>query len=164
MENLINNEKSPMYRRKTSQMKIEELNYLDSIKFFPKYSTNLEKLNAYMTVGGIPYYLTVLSKYDSLKEGIINEFFNKDGTFFNEPTSFMNSEFDKPTLYNEIIRLIATGFCTYSDINSILNFGGGINPYINKLIELNIVAKKEPIAFTPKKKTIYEIVDTMFKF
>ncbi|KYH32864.1 archaeal ATPase [Clostridium tepidiprofundi DSM 19306] len=61
MEKEILSYKSPLYGRRTSQMKIEPFDFFDSINFFQNYSIQNQVIS-YGIVGGIPQYLQIATK------------------------------------------------------------------------------------------------------
>ena len=59
MENKVLSEKSPLFGRRDSQIKLESFNYLDSAKFVPNYS-NEDKAICYGITGGVAKYLSMI--------------------------------------------------------------------------------------------------------
>jgi len=61
MENQVLGEKSPLFGRRTGQLKVNPLDYYDSAKFYPNVS-NEDKVKYYACVGGTPYYLSLIDE------------------------------------------------------------------------------------------------------
>ena len=59
MENKVLSEKSPLFGRRDSQIKMEAFDYLDSAKFVPEYSYE-DKAICYGITGGVAKYLSMI--------------------------------------------------------------------------------------------------------
>ena len=73
-------EKSPLFGRRDSQMKLEAFNYLDSAKFVPDYS-NEDKAICYGITGGVAKYLSMIDPAKSMDENIIRLFLEQMATY-----------------------------------------------------------------------------------
>lgn len=62
---------SPLYGRRTEQLKIHPFPYYESIEFFPNWTLE-EKMFAYGVCGGIPLYLEYFSKYENFKDAVLS--------------------------------------------------------------------------------------------
>ncbi|HEY5561196.1 MAG TPA: ATP-binding protein [Clostridiaceae bacterium] len=164
MENQVLGYKSPLYGRRTAQFKIEPFDYIDSRKFFPQYSLE-EQVIAYGVVGGIPQYLSNLSKESNLIDGIYYNYFRKDGHLFEETSSILKQELREPAMYNSIITAVAYGA---SRLNEIATKTGEeskkCSKYLSTLIDLHIVRKEYPVGVEVSRSGIYSLCDNMFKF
>ena len=164
MENQVLAYKSPLYGRRTSQLKINPFNYLDAAKFVESYSYK-EKAIVYGLTGGIAEYLTFFDDNVGLKANIINNFLKTSGRLFEEPTNLLKQELRQPKTYNDILFAIAGGASKLNEIATRLNMQtGGLTHYINSLVELGIVEKKTPVLDRKTKRPVYVIKDTMFRF
>lgn len=164
MENQVLGYKSPLYGRRTGQIKVEPFDFFDSSKFFKGYS-NLEKALAYGMLGGTPQYLKQFSDGFSIEENIINQLLNKNSYLFEEPTNLIKQELREPILYNSIIQGIASGNVRMSDIASFVGIATSTaNIYLKTLMQIGIVKKEVPLDKRLKKKSIYKLNDNLFKF
>lgn len=164
MENQVLAYKSPLYGRRTSQLKINPFNYLDAAKFVESYSYK-EKAIVYGLTGGIAEYLTFFNDNVELKTNIINNFLKTSGRLFEEATNLLKQELRQPKTYNDILFAIAGGASKLNEIATKLNMQtGGLTYYINSLVELGIVEKKTPVLDRKTKRPVYVIKDTMFRF
>lgn len=164
MENQVLGYKSPLYGRRTAQLKVEPLDYYDVAEFFHSFSPE-EKLLAYGVTGGIPQYINNVREKGSLKKGIIENFLNTSGHLFEEPSNILKQELREPAMYNSIIAAIANG---ETKINDIANMTGEDSKkclkYIRTLMELDIVYKEQPIGAKGSRKSLYILKDMMFRF
>lgn len=165
MEKEVLSYKSPLYGRRTAQMKIEPFDFFDSIKFFPNYSLE-DKVTAYGIVGGIPQYLLKFKDVFSIEENIKNQILNKSSYLFEEPATLLKQELREPALYNSIIEAIATGSSRLNEIaTKVGEDSSKSSNYIKSLIELEILEKQIPIGEKENsKKTTYSIKDPLFRF
>ena len=165
MENKVLSEKSPLFGRRDSQLKLEAFNYLEAAKFVPNYS-NEDKAICYGITGGVAKYLSLIDPKKSIDENIIKLFFKTDGYLYDETRNLLTQEFSDISLVNNIIEQIASGENT---LNIIASKIGEKDPTIlyslEKLIDVGLVAKKKCITEEKnKKKTRYVLKDHMFKF
>ena len=165
MENKVLSEKSPLFGRRDSQIKLEAFDYLDSAKFVPKYSYK-DKAICYGITGGVAKYLSMIDPTKSIDKNIIRLFFRTDGYLYDETRNLLTQEFSDITLVNNIIEQIASGKNT---VNGIANGIGEKEPTVlyslEKLISVGLIEKKRCITEEKnKKKSQYVLKDSMFKF
>ena len=165
MEDKVLSEKSPLFGRRESQLRLEAFDYLDAAKFVPAYS-NEEKAICYGITGGVAKYLSMVDSEKSLDENIVRLFFRKDGYLYDETRNLLTQEFADTTMVNNIIEQIASGENT---VKIIADKVGTKEPAVlyslERLISIGLVEKKKCITEEKnKKKTQYVLKDTMFKF
>ena len=165
MEKKVLSEKSPIFGRRDSQIKLEAFDYRDSALFVPDYSAE-EKAICYGVTGGVAKYLSLFDATKSLDENIIRLFFNTDGYLFDETRNLLIQEFSDVTLVNNIIEQVASGENTLNNIASKVHEKDTTVLYsLEKLIDVGLVEKKNCITEEKnKKKTQYVLKDHMFKF
>ena len=165
MENKVLSEKSPLFGRRDSQIKLDAFDYLDAAKFVPDYS-NEDKAICYGITGGVAKYLSMIDSSKSLDENIIKLYFRTDGYLYDETRNLLTQEFSDITLVNNIIEQIASGQNTINIIsNKIGEKESTILYSLEKLISVGLVEKKKCITEEKnKKKTQYILKDHMFKF
>lgn len=165
MEDKVLSEKSPVFGRRDSQIKLEAFNYRDSALFVPNYSPE-DKAVCYGVTGGVAKYLAMIDSTKSLDDNIKRLFFNTDGYLFDETKNLLTQEFADVTLVNNIIEQIASGENTLNIIASKVKEKDATVLYsLDKLINVGLVEKKKCITEEKnKKKTQYVLKDHMFKF
>lgn len=165
MEHQVLGYKSPLYGRKTGQFKIRPFNIFDTKKMLPK--VNNEDLLAYYGItDGIPQYLSFVDQSKSVAENIQEMFLSQNAPLQNEPNVLLQEELRKPATYFSILNAIAHGKSKSSPIAQAIgiNNGSGISVYLNNLIDLEIIERKQPILDNNPRKAIYAFKDNMFKF
>ncbi len=165
MENKILSEKSPLFGRRDSQIKLEAFDYLDSAKFVPNYS-NEDKAICYSVTGGVAKYLSLIDPTKDIHENIINLFFKTNGYLYDETRNLLVQEFSDIAIANNIIEQIASGENTLNVISEKVHEKQQTVSYtLDKLISIGLVEKKKCITDeNNKKKTQYVLKDNMFKF
>lgn len=165
MEKKVLSEKSPLFGRRDSQIRLEPFNYRESALFVPDYSTE-DKAICYGVTGGVAKYLALFDAKKSLDYNIKKLFFNTDGYLFDETKNLLTQEFSDITLVNTIIEVIASGENQLSIIAAKVNEKEPTVLYsLNKLIEVGLVERRKCITDEKnKKKTQYILRDSMFKF
>ncbi len=165
MEKKVLSEKSPVFGRRDSQIKLEAFDYRDSALFVPNYSSE-EKAICYGVTGGVAKYLALFDSSKSLDDNIKRLFFNTDGYLFDEAKNLLTQEFSDVTLVNNIIEQVASGENVLNVIASKVHEKDTTVLYsLERLINVGLVEKKRCITEEKnKKKTQYVLKDHMFKF
>ena len=107
MEKKVLSEKSPLFGRRDSQIKLEAFNYLDAAKFVPDYS-NEDKAVCYGITGGVAKYLSMIDPEKSIDENIVRLFFRTDGYLYDETRNLLTQEFSDISIVNNIVEQIAS--------------------------------------------------------
>lgn len=165
MENQVLGYQSPLYGRRTAQMKIKPFTFSECTKYYSNF--NMQDLAlAYGVTGGIPLYLSKIDDKKSMEDNIKDNFFDISAYLFEEPSNLIKQECREPMQYNAIIKSIATGSSKMGEISqsSGLNDTSAASNYITKLMSLGIIVKEFPYKSERSKKTIYKLADSMFQF
>lgn len=164
MEEQVLGQKSPLYGRRTSQIKLLPFTFFETEEYL--FGMDKEAIAIlHCATGGVAEYLSYIKKEDSLKENIINLFFKEYGRLYEEPMNYLKQELREPKVYNNILNAIANGASKNSDIaNKAQLSTGALNRYIDNLISLGIVMKETPVLSKHTRKSIYLIKDGAFRF
>lgn len=164
MEKKVLSEKSPLFGRRTAQFKILPLTYRDAARFHPELSP-VENALVYGITGGIPHYINKLDVHGSIKDALLDNFFDTSAYLFEEPENLLKQELREPAIYNAIITAIAGGATKLNQISDKTGNNTSVcTKYLNSLIELGIVQKTQPVVQKSAKKTTYHICDNFFRF
>lgn len=166
MESDVLGRKSPLYGRRTAQMKLGPLGYLDAAKMFPGLDPQ-EQFRYYGCFGGVPYYLEQVDQELSFRENIAELYFDATGFLYDEPYGLLRQEFDEPALYNSVMRAIAGGSNRMSEIADRTGIPRTSLPrYLKALTSLGIIERVVPFGENPEssKKAIYRICEACFSF
>ncbi|SJZ85859.1 hypothetical protein SAMN02745116_01625 [Pilibacter termitis] len=164
MERQVLGYKSPLYGRKTGQIKLRPFDFYQTQDYFP--TMEKEKVaEIYGITGGIPQYLEQINPEISTINNIRETFLKKTSLLFEEPQNLLKQELDDPSSYNSILSAIAEGRSRLNEIATKVNIPtSNLSRYLENLMDLDIVEKKYPIGEERSKKTIYTIKDSMFRF
>ena len=164
METQVLGYQSPLYGRRTAQMKILPFGFFELEDCFKRFS-KIDLATIYGVTGGVPQYLTLMDDALTVEENIKRNFFVSSAYLFEEPTNLLKQEVREPAHYNAIIKSIATGSSKNSEIAAKVGIeSSACTVYLKNLISLGIVGKETPVTEDTKKKTIYTIEDSMFRF
>ena len=164
MEDQVLSYKSPLYGRRTAQMKIEAFDFYESCKYL-KGMPDEDKAYVYGIVGGTPQYLIQINDKLSIEDNVKNTYLNPMSFLYEEPLNLLKQEVREPAIYNAIITAVATGHSRMSEISTKVGESTTVcSGYLKNLIELGIIRKETPYGEKASKKTIYSIEDNMFYF
>jgi len=166
MENEVLGSKSPLFGRRTAQIKLSGFDYIDAAGMLSKYS-NEDKIKLYSCIGGTPYYLSRINKNLSFEKNLESLFFEPSGYLYEEPLMLLKQELREGAMYNSIISAIALGATKLNEISSKTGEESSKTiKYLDTLIGLNILYKEFPFGENPEKsrKGIYRIKDNCYRF
>ena len=109
-------EKNPLYGRSTGIYKMKEMNFYDSMKFFPNYSDK-DKVITYSILGCIPHYLKQWDNKLSVKDNIKKNILTKGCVLYSEVEFLLHQELRNTSIYNSIIESISSGKTKLNEIN-----------------------------------------------
>lgn len=155
---------SPLYGRRTAQLKIQALTYREITAFHPELSLEDQAL-LYGISGGIPHYINKLEISGDLDEALLENLFDPSGYLFEEPENLLKQELREPAVYNSVIAAIAGGATRLNEIATKTGLESAVcSKYMGVLLELGILKKETPITEKTGRKTIYMIGDQLFRF
>lgn len=164
MEHHVLGYNSPLYGRRTAQLKIKPFDFFESLAYFKKFDY-YETALLYGIIGGTPQYLLQMDDTKSIEQNVKNTLLNPNSFLFEEPTNLLKQEVREQSTYNAIISAIANGASRLSDIaNKVGEDTSKCSMYLKNLISLGIIRKERPMLETSNKKTVYSIEDPLFRF
>lgn len=165
METEVMNYKSPIYGRRTGQLKLSEIPLNAINEFLPSYSET-DLLRTYGALGGIPFYLKEFDDKKDFFENIKSTFFNRLNILYEEAEILLREELRKPNVYFNMIKAIIDGATKLSEISSKSRVSvTNVNKYLKVLERLEIIEREHPITEPAKKKNfIYRVTDNYFRF
>ena len=170
MENNLINNYGGLYGRLTYEIKLYPFTLGECEAYFKANNLRLNRydiIQAYMAVGGIPYYLGFFRKGLSLGQNLDLLFFAKNAKLKNEFNRLFASLFTKPTDYKKIVSLLATkhsGF-TRDEIASATGIqkGGGFSKMLAALEASDFITRYVPFGCS-KREEHYKLVDNFCLF
>ena len=160
-------ENSPLYGRRTSQIRLAPLPFFDVRQYYHNKSFS-DVVELYSVTGGVPKYLEFFDNKNSLMDNISRVILNKNGFLYEEPAFLLNKEVKEPVNYYSVMKAIAQNNHKLSEIASAMSTEGNkLSPYLETLQGLYLLEKHVPVTEkNPKKsrKGLYFIRDIFIRF
>ncbi len=155
---------SPLYGRRTANIKLSQLNFKYIKEFIDK--DIITQIEIYSILGGVPKYLEMFEFEEDIYKSIAKNILDKDSFLYNEPYFLLQDEVSETLTYFSILEVIANGNHKIGDIAKKLQKPvTNITSFIKKLIDLEIIYKDIPITENHKsKKGLYFIKDNFIRF
>ena len=157
---------SPLYGRRTSQMRLAPLLFTDI--YVVRSLSFTESVEQYAVTGGVPKYLEFFEDGRELTEQIKDAVLSKNGFLYEEPFFLLKSESMTAVNYFSIIKAIADGNHKIGKIAGALGIESSkLTPYLSTLSDLGFVEKRTPVTEkNPEKsrKGLYFIADNFIRF
>ncbi len=161
MESEVLGKKSPLYGRRTGQIRLHPFDFETSRRMLAGFSLT-DAVSLYGLVGGIPYYLEQFSPERSLEDNIRSRYLNPTSVIAGEPELMFLTEFRKPATYYSVVHAISRGRLTPSEIGNMLGMETDLVSHIlGKLAILGFVGKDEPFGRGRTKDVHYVIKDRL---
>ena len=158
--------KSPLYGRRTGQLKVKPFSFLNSYLFLNKFSGKdiYESFKIYSITSGFPLYLMEFLEKKDVFDLIYNKILKEGGLLNEEVIFYLKEEFNEVSTYFSILSAISKGKNSFAEIINECGFKDktSITPYLRKLEILEIIKKEYP--FREKKKAKYFINDNFINF
>lgn len=164
MEHQVLGEKSPLYGRRTGQLKVEPFDYLDAARLLGTRDP-VRAIELYSLVGGVPLYLEQLDAQHSAEWNIAHRLLGQGRFLYAEPSSFLLQEVSVPAPYTAVIDAIASGRPRPHEIADATGIAGpNVNEYLKRLGELGIVSRETPVGRAKRRQVTYRVSDQLFRF
>ena len=158
---------SPLYGRRTAQIRLQPLRFAEFRQAFPDRSF-AELTELYAVTGGVPKYIEFFDNNLSLWENVSDVILAKSGFLYEEPVFLLEKEVRETVNYNSIMIAISLGNHKLSKIAGLLEQPTtSVSPYLATLSDLFLVEKRVPITEqNPEKsrKGLYYICDYFIDF
>ena len=158
---------SPLYGRRTAQIRLQPLRFAEFRKAFPD-KTFPELTELYAVTGGVPKYIEFFDNEDALWDNVSDVILAKSGFLYEEPIFLLEKEVRETINYFSIMKAISCGNHKLSKIAGLLEQPTtSISPYLATLGELFLVEKRVPVTEqNPEKsrKGLYYICDYFIDF
>jgi AAA+ ATPase superfamily predicted ATPase len=158
---------SPLYGRRTGQIKLKQFSFKDAKEFFPEVSDD-QFIWIYSIVGGVPKYLEMFKFEGDIYKAIEENILSRQSFLYEEPVFLLEKEVHEVGSYFSIIKSIALGNHKLSQIAQSLSVAQTkLTKYLNTLMDLDIVRREVPITeeYPEKsKRGLYFINDNFIDF
>ncbi len=166
MESEVLGRKSPLYGRRTMQLRVKPFDCFDASLMLPGLTAE-QWVAYYATFGGTPYYLAQINQGASYEENVSELMFDTAGILYEEPLMLLRQEMREPALYNSILDAIGSGetrpkrIAERSGVNA-----SSLPKYLKTLVDLGIVEREVPFGENPdtSRKALYSLADPFFAY
>ncbi|HCT64605.1 MAG TPA: ATPase [Lachnospiraceae bacterium] len=167
MESQTLNYTSPLYGRRTGQIKLKQIPFSYYQEFFPQ-KNRKELIEYYAVTGGVPKYIELFYDSEDIYLAIDKNILSKQSFLYDEPNFLLQREVTEVGSYFSVIKAIAAGNQKLSKIAGILELKQtGLTKYLKTLIDLDILERKVPITEENPEKSkrgLYKIKDNFILF
>ena len=167
MESQVLAYNSPLYGRRTAQIKLKQISFKYYRDFFGDISEN-ELIKRYAVTGGVPKYIELFKNETDIYQAIEHNIVATTSYLYDEPNFLLRQEVTEVGSYFSIIRAIANGNSRLSDIAKVLEIKAtSLTKYLGTLIDLDILEREVPVTEDnpeKSKKGLYKIKDNYIRF
>lgn len=169
LNNIVNNH-GGLYDRLTREIHLHPFTFGETKDFLQAKGIMLSTMDfaeAYMILGGIPYYLNYFRKGMSLGQNIDMLLFDRKARLANEFNRLFSSLFNNSEDYKSIVRLLAKKHIGYSrgEIAKLLDkkSGGGLTDMLTALENSGFIHHYQPLG-NRKNDNLYQLCDPFCQF
>ena len=159
---------SPLYGRRTGQIKLKQIPFKNYNEFFSKNLSEKTLIEKYAVTGGVPKYIESFTEGVNIYNEIQKNIFNNQSYLYEEPYFLLQHEVSEVGSYFSIIKSIAAGNTKLGNISSNLSVSQtNLSKYLQTLINLDILEREIPITEDnpeKSKKGRYNIKDNYISF
>lgn len=159
VDNLLAN-KGGLYNRVTKEMHLSPFTLKECEDYYNEHGIAMDRydqMQCYMSIGGIPYYMSFVEPGYSFAQNIDNLFFTKNGKLTLEYNRLFGSIFSSPEQYKQVIRLLSNyrEGLKREDIAKKLGMtsGGSLSKLLEALVVSDFVTRYQ--YFGKSKREIY---------
>ena len=145
MESQTLNYSSPLYGRRTGQIRLKQIPFLYYHEFFPNkdYKSLIEY---YSVTGGVPKYIELFYDSEDIYSAIDANILTKQSFLYDEANFLLQKEVSEVGTYFSIIKAIAAGNHKLSKIASNIEIKQtSLTKYLNTLISLDLIEREIPV-------------------
>lgn len=166
MEREVLGHKSPLFGRRTAQIRLAPFGFREARSFHPGWSlTEIAKLR--FVCGGVPAYLEAFPADRSVEQSLVRLVFDEFGRLHREPEFLLREELREVGTYYAILMALATGSARARDIAAFTGVTERNLPYyLGQLAGMHYVRKRHPLTGEPpsRRKVRYALSDPLLRF
>ena len=167
MTSQVLNYDSPLYGRRTAQIKLKQIDF----SFYHEFNESLsleEQIQQYAVTGGVPKYIELFDTKKNIYRSINENILSTGSFLYAEPEFLLQKEVTEIGSYFSVLKTIAAGNHKLSKISSALGVSqSNLTSYLKTLIDLDVVEREVPITEENPEKSkmgLYQIKDNFISF
>lgn len=158
---------SPLYGRRTAQIRLKQIPFSYYGNFFPN-KKEKDLIEMYSVTGGVPKYIESFRDEKDIYSAISKYVLNPSSYLYDEPHFLLQQEVTEIGSYFSLIKTIAVGNSKLSAIATALELPQTrLTKYLKTLIDMDILERKVPVTEEnpdKSKKGLYKIKDNFIRF
>lgn len=158
---------SPLYGRRTAQIRLGQIPFAYYGEFFPGHSRR-QLIEMYSITGGVPKYIETFAESRDIYKAIRQNVLNRSAYLYDEPHFLLQQEVSEVGSYFSVIKAIAAGNHKLSAISTVLEVKStGLTKYLKTLSDLDIIEREVPVTEpnpAKSKRGQYKIKDNYLRF
>lgn len=158
---------SPLYGRRTAQIRLKQIPFRYYHEFFPE-KTRRQLIEMYSVTGGVPKYIELFSENRDIFRSIQTCVVNRSGYLYDEPHFLLQQEVSEVGSYFSVMKAIAAGNSKLSAISAMLEVKStSLTKYLKTLIDLELLEREVPVTEDNPEKSkrgLYKIKDNYIRF
>lgn len=168
MENEVLGYKSPLYGRRSGQIKVKPLRFRHLRHFFPGKEA-AEVVRIYGCLGGVPAYLNKFDKNLTFVDNVNSNVLHRATFLYEEATFLLREELREPTNYELIFEAISKGKNRVSEIANETGIAvHNLPKYLRVLMGLGFLSRESPVTLKKtrdmKTGSVYALSDNFLRF
>ena len=145
MEREVLGKKSPLFGRRTAQIKLSPFSYREAAEFHPRWSL-VDRAQAYFLCGGVPLYLRAFDASRSIRSNIEANFLSEHAALFQEPEFLLREELRDVQNYYGVLWAIAAGHATQREIAAATGLPErSLHYWLEQLLQLGYIGRCHPL-------------------
>ena len=158
---------SPLYGRRTGQLRLRQIPFSHYGQFFPEKS-HKDLIEYYAITGGVPKYIELFHDTGDIYTAIQHSILSKSSFLFDEPNFLLQREVSEIGSYFSIMKAIAAGNQKLGKIAGVLEVKQtGLSKYLKTLVDLDLLEREVPVTEENPEKSkrgLYRIKDNFMLF
>ena len=158
---------SPLYGRRTGQLRLRQIPFSHYGQFFPEKS-HKDLIEYYAVTGGVPKYIELFHDTGDIYTAIQGSILSKSSFLFDEPNFLLQREVSEIGSYFSIMKAIAAGNQKLGKIAGVLEVKQtGLSKYLKTLVDLDLLEREVPVTEENPEKSkrgLYKIKDNFMLF
>lgn len=157
-----------LYNRSQTVIELKEFSYEEARAFLKYKNSDIELMDIYLSIGGIPEYLKRIQDGASLFLSLCDQSFTRDCFFLTEIDRIFISQLSGRKSYKRIIEFLAQK--KWADREQILKYlklssSGKVSEVIGDLLSCHFIQSEKPFSLSESSKLIrYAISDNYLQF